>query len=218
MMMDLLTVFFGITIMYMAVTSRLEAYIKIIAAQGVLLCLLALCSISASNWMILSFIILETLGLKSIFLPWYLRKLVLENEIGRETEPYIPNFYSLVAVTLFVLLGFLLSFWAYKVEHAAGGEHSTRLIHFAVSIATVMTALFIIMTRKKLLTHIMGYILLENGIFLLSLSMAHEMPLVVNLGVTLDIFMCVFLIGVFVKKVRDTFEEQEIDNLSDLKD
>jgi len=212
MMMELLIVFFGITIMYMAVTSRLEAYIKILAVQGVILCLLALCSIPASSWLILSFLVLETLGLKSIFLPWYLRKLVLENEIGRETEPYIPNFYSLLIVTLFMAFGFLLSYWAYKAVHAE------RLIHFAVSIATVLTALFIIMTRKKLLTHIMGYILLENGIFLLSLSVAYEMPLVVNMGMALDVFMCVFLVGVFVKKIRDTFDKQEIDNLSDLKD
>jgi len=64
----------------------------------------------------------------------------------------------------------------------------------------------------------MGYMMLENGIFLLSLSVAKEMPLVVNIGVLLDVFVCIYILGLFVTKIQSTFEELHVDKLTLLKD
>ena len=82
----------------------------------------------------------------------------------------------------------------------------------------ILSALFIIMTRKKLITHIIAFIFLENGIFLLSLSVAQEMPFIVNLGVMLDIFAWVLLAGIFVKMIQSSFTGQNIDSLKGLRD
>ena len=60
--------------------------------------------------------------------------------------------------------------------------------------------------------------LIENGIFLLALSIAKEMPFIVAMGVLLDIFMAVYIFGLFVNKIQDVFTEIKIDNLSNLKD
>jgi hydrogenase-4 component E len=64
----------------------------------------------------------------------------------------------------------------------------------------------------------MGFVMMENGIFLLSLSFAGEMPFIVNLGVLLDLFIAVFLLGLFVSRINSTFDELEVDMLSELKD
>ena len=82
----------------------------------------------------------------------------------------------------------------------------------------MITGLFVIMTRKKIITHVMGYMMLENGIFLLSLSIAREMPFIVNLGMLLDIFIAVFLLAVIVNRIKSTVEEATVDKLTELKD
>ena len=59
---------------------------------------------------------------------------------------------------------------------------------------------------------------MENGIFLLSLSVAKEMPMIVNLGVLLDVFIAVFILGLLVKHINTKFDDLEIAHLSDLRD
>lgn len=64
----------------------------------------------------------------------------------------------------------------------------------------------------------MGYLVIENGVFILSLSTGNKMPMLVNTGITLDIFISVLVLGVFVNRMGNTFEEMSIDNLTNLKD
>ncbi|MGL4370125.1 MAG: NADH-quinone oxidoreductase subunit K, partial [Spirochaetota bacterium] len=91
-------------------------------------------------------------------------------------------------------------------------------LQFGVAISTMITGMFIIITRRKLITHIMGYMIIENGIFLLTLSAAKEMPVIVSLGVSLDIFVGVLMTGLFITKIKSNFEDEDIDSLSNLKD
>ncbi len=89
---------------------------------------------------------------------------------------------------------------------------------FGVSLSIIVSGLFIIITRKKIITQVMGFMLMENGIFLLTLSASREMPFIVALGVLLDIFMAIYLLGLFVNKIHDAFEEIHVDTLQKLKD
>ncbi|MDD5597388.1 MAG: hypothetical protein PHV82_05555 [Victivallaceae bacterium] len=207
-----LIILFAASMLCVAVTSRLEAYIKALAFQGFLLFVLSVFfNIPHGDLLTTGFIVFETFFLKMIVIPLYLRKVIRDNEILRETEPYIPNLYSLIIVSLFTAVGFLFAGITSKVQHPVNP------IYFGVSISTIMAGIFIIMTRKKLITHVIGYIFMENGIFLLSLSMAGEMPAVVSLGVALDIFIWAFLAGVFLRRMQETFPEQDIDKLKGLR-
>ena len=67
-------------------------------------------------------------------------------------------------------------------------------------------------------SHLDSFITMENGIFLLSLSVAKEMPIIVNMGVLLDIFIAVFILGMLVKEINNEFDDLEVSQLSDLKD
>jgi hydrogenase-4 component E len=205
-------ILFAVTMFYVAISSRMEAYIKMLAAQGALLFAVSMHSISPSDYITFSFIIFETLVLKTIVIPLYLMKLIRRNEIQREAKPSIPNLYSLMIVSAITAVGFLFAYWL------TGTRQPVNPLFFGGAISVILAALFIIMTRKKLITHIIAFIFLENGIFLLSLSVAQEMPFIVNLGVMLDIFAWVLLAGIFVKMIQTSFTGQNIDSLKGLRD
>jgi hydrogenase-4 component E len=87
-----------------------------------------------------------------------------------------------------------------------------------VALSTLFTGLYIIVTRHKIITHVMGYLIIENGVFILSLAVGNEMPVLVNLGILLDIFASVFLLGIFVNRIGDELKDVDVDQLKSLKD
>lgn len=91
-------------------------------------------------------------------------------------------------------------------------------MYFGVSSAMIIISLWLITIKHKVLSNVIGFITMENGIFLLSLSVAKEMPIIVNLGVLLDIFIAVFILGMLVKEINNEFDDLEVSQLSDLKD
>ena len=211
-MENFLIILFGVAMLFVATTSRIEGYINVLAAQGLLLFFLVLLDAPILSFPALLFLAFETLAIKTIAIPLFLRKIVREHGLFREIEPYIPSFYSLFITSLIFAFGFVIAYWESETAN------SVRALYFGISIATIITGLFIIITRKKILTHVMGYMLLENGIFLLSLAIAKEMPFIVSLGVLLDIFAGIYLLGLFATQVQSTFSEMNIDRLTNLKD
>jgi hydrogenase-4 component E len=200
--------------LYVTTTSRLEAYIKMFAVQGFIFFLLLVTDYGNMNGLNLAFLVTETLLIKGIIIPAILIKTVRKYNVFREVEPYIPSFYSVAITTLIFVFGFVLAYSSIKIAH------DVKPLYFAISISTIITGFFIIMTRKKIITHILGYMFVENGIFLLSLSTAKEMPLIVNLGILLDIFVGVFLLVLVYKNIKSAFEFEKIsiDQLSELRD
>jgi len=196
----------------MAATSRIKAHIKMLSIQGLILFLILFLDEDKTNLINLIFLSIETLLVKTILIPLFLTRILNKNEVFRDNEPHIPNFYSLVIASIMLFAGFMIS-----NLHGQGFENVTAL-YFGVSISTILISLFLITTRKKILTHVIGYIMMENGIFLLSLSVAKEMPIIVNMGVLLDIFIAVFILGFLINKINNAFEELNICELCNLKD
>jgi len=211
-MVNMLIVLFGLTMLYMAATSRIKAHIKMLSIQGLILFLILFLDEDKTNLINLIFLSIETLLVKTILIPLFLTRILNKNEVFRDNEPHIPNFYSLVIASIMLFAGFMIS-----NLHGQGFENVTAL-YFGVSISTILISLFLITTRKKILTHVIGYIMMENGIFLLSLSVAKEMPIIVSMGVLLDIFIAVFILGFLVNKINTAFDELNICELCNLKD
>lgn len=201
--MEILIIFFCITMLVISSLSRIEEYIKMIAVQGFILFLMSVIEFRNMDVTHFTIMVCETLGLKTILMPIFLMYIVRKNEITRELDPYLSNFYSLLITTGIYVAGLFISFWV------SGAAKDIRPLHFGLSIATMLAAMFIIVNRKKVITHVLGYMIFENGIFLLSLSMAGEMPTIVNLGVILDLFVGIFLLGIFVNAIH----EKESENL-----
>jgi len=209
-MINILLITFAISLIYMGIANRLSTCINILAVQGIILFGVSLIELIQINTINLIFILFETIVFKTIAIPIFLNNVIKKNNIVREAEPFVPDFASIVIITGILLGSFILSN-IIDVEHV-------RKMFFIVAISALFTGLFIIISRKKVVTHIMGYLVIENGVFILSLSAGSTMPMLVNTGITLDIFVSVLVLGVFVNRIGNTFEEMNVDNLTNLKD
>lgn len=209
-MINVLLIILMISLLYLSIANRLLTYIKILAFQGVILFGVAYIELTDINTLNLVLILLETIIFKAILVPVFINYIIKRNNITRETEPFLPNFVSLIIVTTIIVITILLS----------NSISDTRLekISFIVALSTLFTGLFIIGTRKKVITHVMGYLVIENGVFILSLAVGNEMPLLVNLGIMLDIFASVLILGIFVNKIGDVLKDTDVDQLRHLKD
>ena len=74
------------------------------------------------------------------------------------------------------------------------------------------------MTRKKLITHVIGFLVIENGVFILSLAVGSEIPILVNTGILLDLFVSVLLLGIFVNRIGDVLQGVDVDQLQNLQE
>lgn len=211
-MSNILIILLGTSILYVFAASRIESYVKTLAFQGLILFLLVILDINEINWLNIAFLAVETLIIKGFIIPFFLLRVIRKNEIGREVEPYISQFYSMLIASGIFILGFVVAYWSAKIGSGV------KPLYFGVSIVLIVASLFLIVNRKRIITHILCYMILENGIFLLSLSVANEMPLLVNLGVLLDLFVGIYLFVIFFNKIQEMFDGNHIDILTELKD
>jgi hydrogenase-4 component E len=209
-MIHVLLIVFLITLFYLSIANRMLTYVKVLALQGVLLFFVVYLQLSEINTLNLIFILLETIVFKSIAVPMFIAHLLKRNNITREAEPYLPNFVSLIITTAIVVATILLS-------NSIKDTHLDK-IFFVVALSTLFTGLYFIASRRKIITHVMGYLIIENGVFVLSLAVGNEMPMMVNLGIMLDIFVSVLILGIFLNKIGDVFKDVDVDQLTNLKD
>jgi hydrogenase-4 component E len=209
-MIDVLLITFIITLFYMSIANRMLTYLKVLAFQGVLLFVVVFLQLSEINTVNLALILLETIVFKSVAVPLFMAYVLKRNNITRESEPYLPNFVSLIITTAIVVITILL---ANEVK-----DSKLDKIFFVVALSSLFTGLYFIATRRKIITHVIGYLIIENGVFVLSLAVGNEMPMLVNLGIMLDIFASVLILGIFLNKIGDVFKDVDVSQLSNLKD
>jgi hydrogenase-4 component E len=209
-MIDVLLITFIITLFYMAIANRMLTYLKVLAFQGVLLFVVVFLQLKEINPVNLALILLETIVFKSVAVPLFMAYVLKRNNITRESEPFLPNFVSLIITTFIVVVTILL---ANEVK-----DSKLDKIFFVVALSSLFTGLYFIATRRKIITHVIGYLIIENGVFVLSLAVGNEMPMLVNLGIMLDIFASVLILGIFLNKIGDVFKDVDVNQLSSLKD
>jgi hydrogenase-4 component E len=209
-MTNVLLIIFIISLFYVSIANRIITYVRVLALQGFILFGVTFLQLQDIKTWNLVLILLETIVFKALAVPIFLGYLIKRNRITRETEPYLPHFISLIITTMIVVITVLL----------ASSIKDTHLdkIFFIVSLSTLFTGLYFIASRKKIITHVMGYLMIENGVFVLSLAVGNEMPNLVNLGIMLDVFASVLILGIFLNKIGDVFKDVDVDQLSNLKD
>jgi hydrogenase-4 component E len=209
-MTNVLLIIFIISLLYVSIANRIITYVRVLALQGFILFGVTFLQLKDIQTWNLVLILLETVVFRAVAVPVFLGYLINRNRITRETEPYLPHFISLIIVTMIVVITVLL----------ANSIQDTHLdkIFFIVSLSTLFTGLYFIASRKKIITHVMGYLMIENGVFILSLAVGNEMPNLVNLGIMLDVFASVLILGIFLNKIGDVFKDVDVDQLSNLKD
>ncbi len=198
------------SLLYMSIANRINTYLRILVLQGIILFGTTFLTLTSLNVVNLMLIMLETLVFKAFAVPWFMNYIIKRNKITREAEPYLPNFVSLIIVTLIIVSAIILS--------SSIKDQNLDKTFFVVALSTLFTGLYLIVSRKKIITHVIGYLVIENGVFVLSLAVANEMPMLVNLGIMLDIFASVLILGIFFNKIGDVLKDPDANLLSNLKD
>ena len=209
-MINILLIAFIMSLVHMGLSKRLKTYIGVLALQGMLLFGVAFIELIEINVVNLLFVLLETIVFKTIAIPYFLNYVIKRNKITRESEPFLPDFLSVVIITTIIIGSFLLS-------NTIQDPH-IRKIFFVTALAALFAGLYFIISRKKIITHVMGFLIIENGVFVLSLAVGTQMPMLVNIGILLDIFASVLILGIFVNKIGDVLKEQDVDQLRKLRD
>jgi len=188
----------------------MTTYVNVLILQGLLLFVVSYLELKHIDTLNLILIMLETIVFKALAVPIFLRRVLKHNHITREAEPFLPNFVSLIITTIIVVITIVLS----------NAMEDVRLdkMFFVVALSTLFTGLYFIASRRKIITHVMGYLIIENGVFILSLAVGSEMPVLVNLGIMLDIFASVLILGIFLNKIGDVFKDVDVNQLTNLKD
>ena len=209
-MTNVLLIIFIISLLYVSIANRIITYVRVLALQGFILFGVTFLELQDIRTWNLVLILMETIVFRAIAVPLFLSYIIRRNKITRETEPYLPHFISLIIITMIIVITVLLA-------HSIRDTHLDK-IFFIVSLSTLFTGLYFIASRKKIITHVMGYLMIENGVFVLSLAVGNEMPNLVNLGIMLDVFASVLILGIFLNKIGDVFKDVDVDQLSNLKD
>ncbi len=196
---------------FMLGTSRLRALISGSAAQGVLLALLVLAVHGEVTWQS-AVIALATVGLKSILIPSMLTRALRDAAIHREIEPVIGFVPSL----LLGGLGTGLSVVFARTLPLAP-EHVGSLL-IPASLATAFSGFLLLATRRKAITQVVGYLALENGVFVMGLALIEALPLLVETGILLDLVVAIFVMGIIIEHISREFSSIDTTKLSSLKE
>ena len=190
----LLVIVFAITLIYLSMTERFPIYAGLIGFQGVLLFILSFLELHAITLAILLFVAIETLVFKVVVVPYLLFRIISKTGEARVHDKALPGFYSLIFVTIGLLLSIVVSF--------SMNTAPATMIYFIVAFFAVYTGLFMIISHKKIFSHLVGCLVVENAVLLLSLAIGSEMPMLINIGILLDIFVSVLILGIFVMRLK----------------
>jgi len=192
-------------------TSRLRSVINTSAVQGFALGVLAM--------LVHEHIDLETVAvaagaalIKGLLIPAMLQRAMRDASIRREVEPLVGYATSLVLAA--VATGASLVFA--RTLPLAPQHQGSLLIPAALS--TVLCGFIVLTTRRKAITQVVGYLMLENGIYIMGLTLLQAIPFLVEVGVLLDLFVAIFVMGIIINKISREFSTLDTAKLTALKE
>lgn len=193
-------------------TVRLGTTIRTFRAQSFVLAILCLLlhhgTVSVHQFLVAA----ATVAIKVWLVPMFLFRAIRDVAIRREVEPLIGFGTSLFLGSMLVALAFAVSARLPMPEDAG-----SRLL-LPASLSTFLLGFLLIISRSKAVTQVVGYLIVENGIFLFGLSLVRQMPLLVEMGVFLDVFVGAFVMGIVVFRIHREFDHMDTHNLTALKD
>ena len=208
---DIVLVFIVLTNLMLLGLSRLGACIRMVAAQGVALGLLPLLLDGGSVELNHAAFAVAIIALKGVIFPWMLMRTLREVNTQREIEPFVGYGLSIAAGTVALVVCVALG------SRLPMPEPAMSSLVVPVAFFTIMSGLFLIVTRRKALTQVLGYLVLENGIYAFGVALVDKQPMLVELGILLDVFVAVFVMGIAIFHINREFDHIDTDKLSGLR-
>lgn len=191
-------------------SSRLGACIQAVALQGAVLALLPLATHGLTEHTLL--LAAGALALKGVLIPWLLLRAIREVRIRREMEPLIGFVPTLLLGAVATAGAFIFAELLPLVPAHQGG------LFIPTSLATLFSGFLLLVSRRKAITQVVGYLIMENGIFIFGILLAEAMPMMVEAGVLLDLLVGVFVMGIVVGQINREFSTLDTEQLSALKE
>ena len=188
------------TMILIVAAGQIYRAIYAVAAQSLLIAIAAAVLATATGNKDLWVIAGVTLVVKATLLPWVLHKVVQRMNVRREVEPVIPIAATLALAVVIVVVSFQLSASLGPVRQAITGNA------LPVGIALTLTGVLVMATRKTALTQMVGLFASENGIFFTAMSVTAGMPLIIEIGVILDVILAALVMAIMVLRVRSTVD------------
>lgn len=189
---------------------RLVAAIHGFAWQGALIAAVTALVAAASSEYHLYLSAALTFGLKALLIPWMLHRMVRKLGLDRHIAPLRYSALVIMAGVALVIFSYWVSLPIERLELA-----STRNI-VAISLSVVLLGLLMMVVRQQAVIQVIGFMSMENGLFLAAVAATHGMPLVVELGVAFDVLVAAVLFGVFFFQIRESIDSLDVDQLNRL--
>ncbi|MCW5658271.1 MAG: formate hydrogenlyase [Burkholderiaceae bacterium] len=153
-----------------------------------------------------------TLVLKVVLIPIMLHRVIQRLEVRWDTEP-------LINIPTTMLIGILLVIFAFNLGLPIARFSSTVARGtLGIALACVLLSFMMMITRAKAIPQVVGFLSMENGLFFAATSATYGMPMVVELGIALDVLIGVLILGVFMFQIREQFDSLDIRHLERLKE
>ena len=191
---------------------RVRTLIDLYAGQGaVLVASTVVVALSAGQEHLLWSAALN-LALKVLVLPFILHRLIRRLHVQWDTEP-------LLNIPSTMLLGLVLVIFAFGLAQPISQLASTvTRSTLGIAMAVVMLSFLMMILRRKAITQVVGFLAMENGLFFAATSATYGMPMVVELGIALDVLVGVFILGIFFFQIREQFDSLDLHHLERLKE
>ncbi len=191
---------------------RILSLIDLFAAQGFVLMLSTAFVGWATGQVHLYVSAAITLGLKVLFLPWVLHRLIRRLNVKWDVETLINIPTTLLVGIVLVILAFNV---AQPVSQLAGTVTRGTL---GIALAAVLLAFLMMITRSKAVPQVIGFLAMENSLFFAATAATYGMPMVVELGIALDVLVGIIILAVFFFQIRERFDSLDIRHLEKLKE
>jgi len=191
---------------------RILSLVNLFAAQGLVLSISTAIVASYSGQHHLYYSAGLTLLLKVIVLPWILHRLIRKLDVKWDVE-------TLFNIPTIMLVGIALVVFAFNlaapISQMAGTVTRSTL---GIAMASVLLSFLMMITRSKAIPQVVGFLAMENGLFFAATSATYGMPMVVELGIALDVLVGMFILGIFFFQIRETFDSLDLNHMEKLKD
>jgi len=184
--------------------------IRAVAAQGITLGLLP-AIINDLSWH-LALISAGMIAIKGIIIPWLLTRATRQVDIRQDIEPYLGYTPVLLLGSVATALAFV---FANRLPLAP--QHQ-GLLFVPAAVATLLTGALILISRKKAVNQVAGYLIIENGIFIFGLLLTEAMPMMVEAGVLLDLLVGIFVMGIIINQISREFSTMDTSRLTSLRE
>jgi len=191
---------------------RVVSLVNLLALQGGLLCVATLLLAWRTGQHHLYLSAALTLALKVVGLPWLLHRLIRRLEVYWDTEPMLNMPGTMLVGLVTVVFAFGL---AQPIAELASTATRNAI---GIAVAVILLAFITMITRRKAMSQVVGFLSMENGLFFGAMSATYGMPMVVELGVALDVLVAMLVLGVFFFQIREQFDSLDLHHLESLRE